>query len=176
MNNPIDLDTLTLASGAHDAASGQMCVMEAVAYVAGEPWSDTPQCASPVIAAFCRSWNDTDDPYGAEIRERLKHYIPRLAGSRGPDEQEERRAWLALDWLIRVNQVAWLRLAGLTEHADAIANLPPQTSGEALQASAAFSAAARDAAGVAACPFTSAVAGVSSSSPAVPILKFRMPP
>src|SRR5690348_6850638 len=56
----LDLETLTLESGAHDADDGRMCVMEAVAWLAGEPWSDAPQCASPVLAAFCRAWNDTD--------------------------------------------------------------------------------------------------------------------
>mgnify|MGYP000461577042 CR=1 FL=1 len=34
------------------------------------------------------------------------------------DEQEEQRAWLATDWLIRVQTPAWLRLAGLTRLVD----------------------------------------------------------
>lgn len=55
--NPLDLDTLQLAFGGHDPGD-DMCVMEAVAYLAGEPWSDRPECASPVIGAFLRSWND----------------------------------------------------------------------------------------------------------------------
>ena len=38
----------TLYKGAHDP-NGKMCVMEAVAYIAREPWSDHPACVSPVI-------------------------------------------------------------------------------------------------------------------------------
>ncbi|MBF6589524.1 MAG: hypothetical protein IVW57_03200, partial [Ktedonobacterales bacterium] len=147
-NTKLNLDELVLSAGAHAPDSGEACVMEAVAYVAGEPWTDAPQCASPVIAAFCRRWNDTDEPYGAAIRERLKTYVPRLVGSRGTPEVERRRAWLALDWLIRVYTPTWLRLVpALVAHADALAALPPQTSDKALRASAAARAAAWDAAG-----------------------------
>src|SRR5487761_2697282 len=122
----LDFEALTLASGSHTPDSGQMCVMEATAWLAGEPWSDAPQCASPVIAAFCRAWNDTPDPAGAAIRERLKTYIPRLVGSRGTSEQEERRARMATDWLIRVQAPAWLRLPpALAPHAEVLAALPP---------------------------------------------------
>jgi hypothetical protein len=39
-----------LNSGGHNDFESGLCVMEAVSYVAGEPWSDTPQCACPVIA------------------------------------------------------------------------------------------------------------------------------
>jgi len=31
-----------------------MCVMEAISYIAGEPRSDEPACACPVISAFLR--------------------------------------------------------------------------------------------------------------------------
>lgn len=146
MRRILALDTLHLSAGAHRANGNEMCVMEAVAYVAGEPWSDHPQCASPVIAAFCRTWNDTEEPYGQAIRDRLRFYVPRLVGSRGTPQQEERRAWLAMDWLIRVCAPAWLRLAGLTTHADALAQLPPQVSYKAVSSSAATRAAARAAA------------------------------
>ena len=145
MKRMLDLDTLKLGYGSHEDADDGMCVMEAVAFVAGEPWSDSPACASPVIAAFCRAWNDTEDPYGQAIRDRLRNYVPRLVGSRGTAEQEERRAWLATDWLIRVCATAWLRLAGITEHADALIRLPPQISREAVTASSAARDAARDA-------------------------------
>jgi hypothetical protein len=146
----LDLEALQLASGSHQADEREMCVMEAVAYVAGEPWSDHPQCASPVIAAFCRTWNDTPESYGQAIRDRLRAYIPRLVGSRGTSEVEDRRGWLAVDWLIRVHAPAWLRLAGLGEHADTLAALPPQTGLEAVQSSAAAWDAARAAAWAAA--------------------------
>ena len=97
----IDLEKLTLKTGAHPAPNNGLvdaCVMEAVAYMAGEPWSDHPACASQVVGAFLRSWNDTlpDDD-----RQQLKQYVPRLVGSAGTKEQEDARAWMALDWLVR---------------------------------------------------------------------------
>ncbi len=136
-----------------------MCVMEAVAFVAGESWSDNPACASPVISAFLRSWNDTLD---AERRDALlRPFIPKLIGTRGSDALENRRATMAADWLIRVHTPAWLKLAGLTTHADALASLPevidfaqypslmPVLTAARTDAAIAW-AAARDAAGAAA--------------------------
>jgi hypothetical protein len=122
MTPTLDLDTLTLTSGGHDPDDGAMCTMEAVAFIAGEPWSDHPQCASPVVGAFLRSWNDSS---GDEQRQELKRYIPRLVNSRGTDAQESERSWMALDWLIRVQTPTWLRLAGLTVQADILASLKP---------------------------------------------------
>ena len=110
------VEALSLRSGAHPLAT-EMCVMEAVAYVAGEPWSDHPQCACPVIGAFLRNWNDAL-PSDAERDRLLKPLVPRLVGSRSTGEVELRRAWMALDWLARVHAPAWLELAGLTEHAE----------------------------------------------------------
>ena len=54
----IDIDTIHLAVGAHASPDDGMCLLEAVAYVVGEPFSDHPECVSTVIAAFGRSWND----------------------------------------------------------------------------------------------------------------------
>ena len=118
----LDLDTLVLDANSHDPGSDRMCVMEAVAMLAGEQWSDHPQCASPVIGAFLRSWNDSlpDDD-----RQQLKQYIPRLLNSRGTHDQETERSWLATDWLVRVQAPAWLRLAGLTDQADLLASMQP---------------------------------------------------
>ena len=118
----LDLDTLVLDANSHDPGSDRMCVMEAVAMLAGEQWSDHPQCASPAIGAFLRSWNDSlpDDD-----RQQLKQYIPRLLNSRGTHDQETERSWLATDWLVRVQAPAWLRLAGLTEQADLLASMQP---------------------------------------------------
>ena len=119
------LTALSLKAGAHSPDS-TFCVMEAVAFVAGEPWSDHPACACPVIGAFLRSWNDslrTD----AERNRLLKPLIPDLVGSKSTKAVEERRALLCADWLVRVHTPAWLRLAGLTVHADALEALPEIT-------------------------------------------------
>ena len=153
----------TLYKGAHDP-NGEMCVMEAVAYIAREKWSDHPACVSPVIAAFARNWNDSlpDD-----LRdEYLKPLISKFVGTIGSDALETRRATMAADWLVRVHTPAWLRLAGLTNHADALANFPEITNFAktpalmpVLQAARKDAAAAGDAAGDAARAAARAAAG-----------------
>lgn len=143
-----------LLRGAHDP-DGKQCVMEAVAYVAGEEWSDHPVCASRVISAFLRNWNDN---LADDDRQMLKPFIPRLVGTKASAAVEARRAWLATDWLCRVQAPAWLRLAKKVEFADALEGLTPAL--DAVSAKApqptlaaawyAAKAAAKDAAGAAA--------------------------
>jgi hypothetical protein len=115
----------TLKHGSHDNLRSGACVMEAAAYVAREPWSDHPECVSPVIGAFLRSWND-GLPSNAERDRLLMPLIPRIIDTRNA-ALEERRACMAADWLIRENTVAWLRLAKLDKSADALAALPEIT-------------------------------------------------
>ena len=158
----INLSELTLQRGSHSNSDEGMCIMEAVAYIAGEPFSDHPACACPVISAFLRSYNDSASN---EVRQTLKRFIPRLVGTKSTPEIEERRSLVAADWMVRVHAPAWLRLAGLTAHAEALASLPEITSTaqvpsirgpieaarrDAAAARAAARDAARDAAGAAA--------------------------
>ena len=117
----------TLKSGGRQPNDdAQFCVMEAVAYVAGEPWSDHPACTCPVITAFMVSWNDglPNDDDRARL---LLPLIPALVGTRGSKALETRRADMAADWYIRVQTPAWLRLAGLTTQAETLEAFPEIT-------------------------------------------------
>ena len=120
----------TLDKGIHDPASGQMCAMEAAAWIAGEEWSDHPQCVSPVIAAFLRSWNDAlPDATRTTL---LRPLLPLVIGTRTTDADDDTRAWMAVDWLVRVNAPAWFDLTpALAPHASALRSLPPVTVGTA---------------------------------------------
>ena len=51
----------TIAKGAHPGHEA-MCVMEAVAYVAGEPWSDRPGCASTLATNAVWYPNEDREP------------------------------------------------------------------------------------------------------------------
>jgi len=138
------LDTLVLKSGSHAEASREMCVMEAVAFVAGEPWTDSPVCASEVIAGFMRSWNDAilDDAHRTEL---LAPLVPRLIDTRGTSAVEMRRSWLAFDWLARVQAPAWMDLVEATKpHAVAVRALAPLASRARVEAASASLFAARD--------------------------------
>jgi hypothetical protein len=118
-----EISAWSLRSGAHEPeqiSSGQACVLEAVAFVAGLPLSDSPECCCPVISSFLRSWNDAL-PTDAERDRLLKPLIPELIGTKSTPAVEERRSYMALDWLIRVHTPAWLeRVESLKPHALAL--------------------------------------------------------
>jgi hypothetical protein len=142
----------SLKSGGHKGPDNGACVMEAVAYIAGEKWSDHPQCVSPVIGAFLRNWNDSL-PSDADRDRLLKPLIPKIINTRADDATEERRSYLALDWMIRTYLPAWLRFAKLEDEADKVAALAPIADMETataaapvVQAANTKAAAARDAA------------------------------
>jgi hypothetical protein len=145
---------LKLSRGGHKPTDNKACLLEAVAYVAGEPWSDRPACASPVLITYGQRLNDVlpDD-----LRQQLIPFIPRIVGTAG-DGKDERRSYLALDWLTRTWLPAWLRLVpACVSDADAIAGLPPVVDlesaalvGEAVRAAVIGARAAWGAAGDAA--------------------------
>jgi hypothetical protein len=117
-----------LRSGSHPAPPNgtvEACVMEAVAYVAGETWSDHPTCACPVLAAFMRAWND-GLPSDADRTRLLRPLIPKLVGSKSTPEVERRRADMAADWFIRVYTPTWLGMVdGLKPEAEKLRALAP---------------------------------------------------
>jgi hypothetical protein len=126
LNRLKEIEAISLAKGAHEDLREGVCVMEAVSYIAGEPWSDYPKCVCPVIASFCRAWNDALPQDKRD--ELLKPLISRLINTLSSKNIEVRRSMMAADWLVRVHTPAWLRLSGLTSHADALALLPEITS------------------------------------------------
>ena len=148
------LDKATLTHGSHKTFKQGACAMEFAAYLAGEKHSDEPECVCPVLRVFVIAWNDglpTDD----DRNRLLKPLIPQLLDTRSTPAVEKKRAYLALDWLVRVHTPAWLDLCDdLRPHAaalralDAIQNMA--TAEAAGTRVLAASAAARDAASAAA--------------------------
>lgn len=115
----LNLDTLTLGTGAHDNREDGVCLLEAVAWYAGKSHSDAPPCVSPVLRAFGTRLNDA---LPGDRQQTLKPLIPRLVGTTG-DGQDKARSYMALDWLIRTYTPAWLDLAGLSAEAQALRDL-----------------------------------------------------
>jgi len=162
-----DLNARVLAVGEHNDRSDGLCVMEAAAWVAGEPHSDHPQCVCPVIGAFLRNWNDamTDDETRTQL---LRPLVPVVLNTRSTKKIELQRSYLALDWLARVQAPAWLSLRDdLKAHAVALRGVAPLTDAKSCRAAqaaldaarAAARAAAGDAAGAAARAAAGAAAG-----------------
>ncbi|MBT2587921.1 hypothetical protein J7I86_19110, partial [Arthrobacter sp. ISL-95] len=114
------LPEITLDKGSHYGGfeSGH-CAMEVVAWLAGEGHTDAPQCASKVLRAMTIGLNDAWDQ---EKRQQLVPLLPSMIGT-SDDGQDERRSYLALDWLIRTYTPAWLELAGHTSEAQALRDL-----------------------------------------------------
>lgn len=141
-----------LLEGAH-APDGKMCVMEAAAYIANEPWSDEPRCVCPTIIKFMVSWND-NLPSDAERDRLLKPLLPRVIGTRSTDVVAERRSWMAFDWLVRVHTPRWLDLTeSLKPHAKTLRELDEivdlegaRAAGDKLKDAQQAAAAARDSA------------------------------
>jgi hypothetical protein len=80
-----------------------------------------------VTASFISSWHDVL-PTDADRDRLLKPLIPRLVGTKSDSRVEERRAYMALDWLFRVHAPTFLELLpSLTSHAQTMRNLPEIT-------------------------------------------------
>ncbi|WP_327376240.1 hypothetical protein OG393_21175 [Streptomyces sp. NBC_01216] len=117
---PIDLTTLTLSHGQHATRTDGVCLLEAVAWWAGEPHGDAPKCVSPVLGTFGRNLNDV---LPQDMRQELVPLVPLMAGTAG-DGHDEARSYMALDWLVRVYLPTWLEAGGLGDAAASVRGLP----------------------------------------------------
>jgi len=114
----IDLDTLHLKGGGHHGPESGACLLEAVSWFAGEPWSDRPACTSELLAAAGRSLNDAIKDQAE--RDALKDLIPHLVGTANDGLDEQRSA---MAWAFYVNRwvPAWMRLTpALADHVVAL--------------------------------------------------------
>ena len=68
-------DDGVLKGGGHNEGR-DFCAMEFIAKIAGEPWTDKPQCVHFALAAYCRQLNDSTWPSDAL---RTKTMLPLLA-------------------------------------------------------------------------------------------------
>lgn len=77
-----------LSRGKHRRPRRGACFMELASYVAGEPWSDHPECTHPALATLARDVNDyTSDAH----RSRLAPLIPSVIGLTSSDPLVEVR-------------------------------------------------------------------------------------
>ena len=121
-----DWDTLTLTKGSHelgdtdDCGNPALCFMEALNASRGLWVTDAcPSDVSETLHAFIIGLNDA---LGTIHRQQLKPYRDRIGGTNGQLDADRRAAYMCVDWLIRTHTVAFLRVAGLIEHADALAH------------------------------------------------------
>jgi hypothetical protein len=168
-----------LDAGSHAPDEGTYCAMELVAYVAGEPHSERPDCACPVIAAYTMRLNDA---LGEEDRQRLLPFIARIAGSRATPAAKLARCYLAATRAVKVFAPLALEARGLPAAAATLRALPDivdrdTASRRAAAAAAAYAAnaaaaydaydAAYAAAAAAAAYAANAAAAAAAPSPAI---------
>jgi hypothetical protein len=79
-----------LSRGKHRSPRRGACFMELASYLAGERWSDHPQCTHPLLAGLAR---DVNDHVGDDARSRLAPLIPDVIGLNSADPRAE--AWIA---------------------------------------------------------------------------------
>lgn len=117
----LDLDNLILYQGNHYPGN-EMCIMEAVAFIAGEEWSDRPKCASPVITELAQGLNDN---FSDKNRSLLIPYILRIIGTASDQEVEDKRLWTVLDWIARTRIPEILSSIELDKSASKLTELDP---------------------------------------------------
>jgi hypothetical protein len=123
---PLNLDTLHLAAGSHhleppDYTPGEICWGEALAWMAGEPWSYKATCVCPVLNTFGVRLNDL---LGDDKRQRLIPYLIPSLGTRDDGNTDTRRL-MAMDWAVRVATPMWLDAADQAGHAATLRALAP---------------------------------------------------
>lgn len=162
---------MKLTHGSHADTGGQ-CLMEAVALLGGEPKTDEPACACPVLAAYGRAINDAmgEGAEGDALRAKyLADLAPHLVGTRSTPEVERRRAYVLADHAVQAFAPLALDAAGLTGEADRLRALSPIQDAASARASsaaanAAYAASARAAANAARAASAAANAAYSSSA------------
>jgi hypothetical protein len=87
--------TVRLSRGRHRSPKAGVCVMELASMLAGEPFSDRPRCACPVIAAFLRRYNDGIDDLH---RRDLYRFAALSVDTRAPEAVELARGEMCRCW------------------------------------------------------------------------------
>lgn len=156
-----ELRTFTFGKGSHLSREQGLCVMEAVAMLAGEAHSDSPACADPAISKLAIWVNDSCDD---KLRNELLRDLPwRIVGTKATAEIEQQRAYMAADWALRFVCPIILRRAGLKDHATTLESLGSVVDQESATAAYAAANAAYAAAYAA---YATANAGASAAASA----------
>jgi hypothetical protein len=93
--SPATYQTIKLGKGKHSSPDDGACVMELASMLAGEAFTDHPECVCPAIGSFLRAYNDSVDDVR---RQDLYEYAARVVGSRRGPDVEQARADRLLAW------------------------------------------------------------------------------
>jgi len=108
-NTPATSHPVRLHPGRHTDQSGQLCLLEAAAVLAGEPLTDHPRCVSPIVCTLGIRLNDLATH---RQRQTLTRFLPNLVGT-AADGKEDARRWVALDFSVRTVWPRWVDRLGM---------------------------------------------------------------
>jgi hypothetical protein len=104
--SPATYQTVKLSKGKHISPEDGACVMELASMLAGEPFSDHPRCACPVIGSFLRAYNDSVDD---DRRQDLYAYASRVVGSRATAAVQRARGERLAEWELELRRRRFIR-------------------------------------------------------------------
>ena len=96
--------------------------MEAIAWLAGEPHTDTPHCVCPSIVEIIRDWNDALTH--EKRNDILKPLLPIALNTNQGQKLEPARRTMAGDGLLHEGLSNWLYICGLPQQAQQAEALP----------------------------------------------------
>jgi hypothetical protein len=103
---PVTHQTVRLSKGKHSTPEDGACVMELASMLAGEAFSDHPECVCPVIGSFLRAYNDSIND---ERRQDLYAYAAKVVDSRSTPEIEHARTQRMVRWTADRTTGGWTR-------------------------------------------------------------------
>jgi hypothetical protein len=160
-------DAITLETGAHPDRGDALCIMEAVAWMAGEArHTDSPECVCPVIAAFARRFNDARGMTPELRQELLAPLASRMTGTRASLAVMRKRAFLCADFAVRVAAPIALDSRGLGEWATKLRALPEIVDTRSARAAATVTREARRTAATYAATYAAAAAYAAADADA----------
>jgi hypothetical protein len=104
--SPATYQTVKLSQGKHISPEDGACVMELASMLAGEPFSDHPRCACPVIASFLRAYNDSVED---SRRQDLYAYASQMVGTRSTAAVQRARGQRLATWELHLRRRHWTR-------------------------------------------------------------------
>lgn len=120
------MEDVVLRDEAHSQRKG-FTIMELVACVNGEPWTDEPTCSPTMVTQFLRSWNNRCTHV---TRQRLKEVVPYFVGCDTHSRWDDQRLYAFMDLALRRHCGAWLRVLG---HNISIPEVVDEASSEAAR-------------------------------------------
>lgn len=112
-----------LQSSARHRQNG-VTAAEALAWMAGEPHSETPRSVCPVILALIRLWSRNLSQEGRNIL--VRPILPLLLNTGSDTKASMHRADTLMHWTVLTNTTAWLDAGAYHEQATLIRSTRPQ--------------------------------------------------